>query len=254
MGRSARTDYFSATQHPWSSLIFVLPLLVIYECGVLWLGAAEPEAVRNGADTWLRWGLEQIGLHEPYWAPAILALLLVGWGWLRFYDRPVGLLNVWIGMTIESVVFAVGLWLGVSKTLVPMLDELGIQLATGPPTEPVCEQVISFLGAGIYEEVLFRLILFSGLVWLLRTAEVPHIVALLLGAVTAAAIFSGAHHLGPYGEPYNGYVFLFRTLAGLYFTFVYQARGFGIAVGAHALYDVLVVIIVPGGFAGLAGP
>jgi hypothetical protein len=248
MGRYAKTDYFSATQHPWSSLIFVLPLLAIYEIGVLWLGAAEPEAVRNGADTWLRWGIDQIGLHEPYWAPAILAILLIAWGWLRFHDRPSDLLSLWIGMTIESLVFAVGLW-GVSRTLVPLLDQFGIQLGTRPPAEPVCAQVVSFLGAGIYEEVLFRLVLFSGLVWLLRTAEVPRLLALLLGAVTAAAVFSGAHHLGPYGEPYNGYVFLFRTLAGLYFTVVYQVRGFGVAVGAHALYDVLVGIIVPAGFA-----
>jgi hypothetical protein len=68
---------------------------------------------------------------------------------------------------------------------------------------------------------------------------------MLLAAVTSAAAFSGAHHLGPYGEPYDNYRFLFRTLAGVYFTAIYQLRGFGIAVGGHALYDVLVGVIVP---------
>jgi hypothetical protein len=244
MSRSAKPDYFSATLHPWSSLVFVIPLLAVYEFGVLWLGAAEPDTVRNGADTWMRWGLDQVGLHQPYWAPAILAAFLIGWGWLRFTDRPTDLVSVWIGMTIESVAFALGLW-AVSRYLVPVLDYLGIQLAAGPPADPAFEQIVSFLGAGIYEEVLFRLVLFSGIAWLLRTAEVPRPLAVLAAAVTAAAVFSGAHHLGPYGEPYNGYVFLFRTLAGLYFTAIFQLRGFGIAVGAHALYDVLVGIVVP---------
>jgi hypothetical protein len=244
MPRAAKTDYFSATHHPWSSLIFVLPLLAFYECGVVWLGAAEPETVRNGADTWLRWGLDQVGLHQPYWAPAILAVFLIAWGWLRFPDRPTDLVSVWIGMTIESVVFALGLW-AVSKELVPLLDFLGIQLAMAPAADKDLQQAISFVGAGIYEEVLFRLVLFSALLWLLRSAEVAGLLAFFLAAVTGAAIFSYAHHLGPFGEPYNGYVFLFRIIAGVYFTLIFQMRGFGIAVGAHALYDVLVGIVVP---------
>ena len=55
-----------------------------------------------------------------------------------------------------------------------------------------------------------------------------------------AALFAAAHHIGPYGEPMNPYVFLFRALAGLYFTALYLGRGFGVAVAAHAGYDVLV--------------
>jgi membrane protease YdiL (CAAX protease family) len=128
---------------------------------------------------------------------------------------------------------------------VPLLDFLGIQLAMAQAPDADFQQAVGFLGAGIYEEVLFRLVLFSALLWLLRSADVPGLLAFLLAAVTGAAVFSYAHHLGPFGEPYNGYVFLFRTLAGLYFTLIFQTRGFGIAVGAHALYDVLVGIVVP---------
>jgi hypothetical protein len=243
MGLS-RNTYIGATQHPWSCLIFVLPLLGLYEGGVLWLGAEQPEALRNGADTWLRWALEAFGLTQLYWAPAILALFLIGWGWLRSGDRPDDLTSLWFGMTLESAIYAVGLW-RLSLILVPVLDGLGIKLASSPEIEPAFEQVVSFLGAGIYEEVLFRLILFSGLVWLLGTAEVPRLTALVLAGVTSAVVFSSAHHAGPYGEPFNGYTFLFRTIAGLYFTIIYQLRGFGVAVGAHAFYDVLVGVLVP---------
>jgi membrane protease YdiL (CAAX protease family) len=243
MGLSGN-KYFSATLHPWACLVFVLPLLALYEGGVVWLSAAQPEALRNGADTWLRWALDAFGLTQLYWAPAILAVFLMAWGWLRSSDRPNELTSLWIGMTMESVAYAVGLW-GISRGLGPLLDHLGIRLAYPSEIEPAFQQIITFLGAGIYEEVLFRLILFSGLVWLLGTAEVPRRTALIAAGVTSAVIFSSAHHAGPYGEPFNGYYFFFRTVAGLYFTVVYQMRGFGIAVGAHAFYDVLVGVLVP---------
>ena len=45
--------YFPATRHPWPCLLFVLPLLVAYEAGVLLLGGPHPETVRNGSAT--RW-------------------------------------------------------------------------------------------------------------------------------------------------------------------------------------------------------
>ena len=82
--------------------------------------------------------------------------------------------------------------------------------------------------------------LFSGLSRLLQAALVPTWISHCLAAAAASLTFAAAHHLGAYGEPMDGYVFVFRTLAGLYFTVIYQLRGFGIAVGAHACYDVLV--------------
>jgi membrane protease YdiL (CAAX protease family) len=101
-------------------------------------------------------------------------------------------------------------------------------------------QVVTFVGAGIYEEVLFRLLLFSGLVALGRRLSGSPALAVSLGALVSALLFSAAHHVGPYGEPFEGYNFLFRTVAGVYFALLFQLRGFGIAVGAHACYDVIV--------------
>jgi membrane protease YdiL (CAAX protease family) len=76
----------------------------------------------------------------------------------------------------------------------------------------------------------------------LTTAQVSSKLAVVLAALTGAVLFAVAHHIGPHGEPVDGFNFLFRVLAGLYFTALYQFRGFGIAVGAHACYDVLVGI------------
>jgi hypothetical protein len=237
-------SYLSATRHPWAGILFVLPLLAAYEAGVVLLAPAQPEALRNGADIWLRWALARVGLEQPFWPPALLAALLVAWGWLRRGDRPRELLGTWIGMAIESTGLALALW-GVSRSLHPLLDNLGLPLSATPAPEPAVAQMVCFLGAGIYEEVLFRLALFSTLCWLFRQGDLSAVGAKLLAAAASALLFAAAHNLGPHGEAFDGTVFLFRTLAGLYFAGLFACRGFGVAVGAHAGYDVLVGVIVP---------
>jgi hypothetical protein len=234
-----RTSYFQATRHPWPSFLFLLPLLLTYEGGVLWLGGTEPDALRNGADAWLRWGMDVIGLELAWGPPALIAVVFVGWCWLRRGDRPSDTVGVVSGMGIEAVFFALGLW-GLSRGLGPALDHFGIELSWNASTVEAVGQAVTFIGAGIYEEVMFRLLLFSGLLLLLRLAFIPSLFAVPLAAAASAAVFSAAHHVGPFGEPFTGYVFLFRTLAGVYFAAVYQLRGFGVAAGAHALYDVVV--------------
>ena len=239
-----RHSYWSATRHPWPCLLFLLPLLGAYELGVLWLGGSRPIALRNGADTWLRWGLEAFGLPQLYWPPLLIVSVFLFWSWRERWYRPRDLFGVWTGMLFESVLCAVGLW-GLSRGLVPLLDGLGVKLQTGTPAEAIPARLITYVGAGIYEEVLFRLMLFSGLSWGLLRVGLVWPVAFLLAALASATAFAAAHNIGPYGEPFQPYVFLFRALAGVYFALLYALRGFGIAVGTHAGYDLLVGVLAP---------
>jgi hypothetical protein len=216
--------------------------LAAYEAGVLWLGGTQPEALRNGADTWLRWGLEALGIHALYCTPALIVGLFLGWSLLRRGDRPQRLAWTGLGMLVESGLFALGLW-GLSRGLGPLLDSLDVRLSW-QLSDRTLEPIITFVGAGIYEEVLFRLLLIFLLSCVLKGAEVPALLATPLVTVASALLFSAAHHVGPYGEPFDGYVFLFRALAGLYFALLYQVRGFGIAVGAHVGYDILVGVLL----------
>jgi hypothetical protein len=234
--------YLAATRHPWPCLWFLFPLLVAYEAGVLWLGGAGPETLRNGADTWLRWGLEAFGLHQLYWAPVLVVVVFLGWSWLRLWDRPVRLFGVCAGMVFESVALALGLW-GLNDGLGPLLDRLGIRMSVAAEGKTL-GQMVTFVGAGIYEEVLFRLVLFFVLGLLLRQIGVPRLLAALLTTAASALLFAAAHHVGPYGEPFDIRTFFFRTLAGCYFALIYLLRGFGVAVGSHACYDVLVGVLL----------
>jgi membrane protease YdiL (CAAX protease family) len=232
--------YLAATRHPWACLFFVLPLLVAYEWGVVLAGLDQPELLRNGADVWVRQALAAVGLRHLLWAPGFLLVVLLAWSVVQGGKRPSDFVGLWIGMTIESALFAGVLW-GACFILAPLLHRLGVQLSATQP-EPAMQQMLSFLGAGIYEETLFRLLLFSGLRWLMSRLELPG--AGVLAAAVSALLFSAAHNVGPYGEGFEPFVFIFRTLAGLYFVALYQFRGFGVAVGAHAGYDVLVGILL----------
>jgi hypothetical protein len=233
------TGYFLATRHPWPCLLFFLPLLLAYEGGVVLLGGGQPEVLRNGADNWVRCGLGALGLRAAWLPPAALTVFFLLWSWVRIEDAPDDLVGVLTGMALESVTYALGLW-ALSRALGPLLQQLGVQLSLA--AEPALRQVVTYLGAGIYEEALFRLLLFSGLARFLRGVEVSGLTATLLAATASATLFSTAHHIGPYGQAYSNYLFLFRLVAGLYFALLYRVRGFGVAVGAHACYNVMVSV------------
>jgi hypothetical protein len=174
-----------------------------------------------------------------YAPPVIIALFFLGWSYAARDKKLQDMVGVVSGMVIEAVFFALGLW-GLSRALGPLLNDLGIHLAWNSARTEAIGQAITFIGAGIYEEVLFRLVLFSGITIALRAVFFPTLIAVPLSALGSAALFAAAHHVGAYGEPFDQYVFLFRMVAGVYFALVYQLRGFGVAAGAHALYDVVV--------------
>ena len=153
--------YLASTRHPWPCLLFLLPLLVSYEAGVFWLGGAQSEVLRNGADAWLRWGLEAFGLHQLYWAPVFIVILFLGWSWMRRRDKPKQIMAVCRGMVMESLSFAGGLFV-LSRMVAPLWTNVATRMSVRPESGGI-GQVVTFVGAGIYEEVLFRLLLFAAL-------------------------------------------------------------------------------------------
>lgn len=235
-------SYWSATRHPAPCLFFVVPLLVIYEYGVVSVGGAQSFAVRNGADVWLRSMLASAGLRLPWLAPLLIFFVLFIWAYRRRRDPPDDVPSTLIGMSLESIAYGLAFW-GLSRMFGPMLESLGIRLATpglgGNAATPL-SQTVTFIGAGVYEEVIFRLACFSGGMVLLSFAGLPRFLAIGLAALGSAFAFAAVHHLGANGEQINSYVFSFRLLAGMVFTGLFLGRGFGITVGAHAIYDILV--------------
>jgi hypothetical protein len=240
--RELHRTYWTSTRRPLPCLVFVVPLLLAYELGVLWLGGGASEALRTGADAWMRQGLAAVGLTDRWLLPSGLVVGLLAWqaadprGW-RF--APGSLLVMWV----ESLVLAVAL-VGLSKLVdlgfVWLEHSRGPAVAALPGARPQAAALVGFLGAGVYEEALFRLALVPALFAALRVLQVPAVLASTLAITASALLFSLAHHAGTPGESFTWFTFIFRWLAGVYFAWIFVLRGFGIAVGTHTAYDVLV--------------
>jgi hypothetical protein len=111
--------------------------------------------------------------------------------------------------------------------------------------------IVTGVGAGIYEELIFRLVLICALMVLLQDViGIDHKNAVILSVLISAALFSAHHHHIMYfnghlgrGAPFTWTEFVFRTAAGVYFAALFAIRGFGIAAGTHAFYDIIATII-----------
>ncbi len=230
---AAADDYWSLSRTPLTSLVFTLPLVLAYEGGVLWLGRGSP---RNGADVWLRQFLDLIGFGSYFLLPALTLLGLLAWHHIE-HDRWRFSPAVLAGMAIESVVWA-GVLVGVAR-LQHRLWPLGIV----DGVSGIFARFVGYCGAGLYEEVLFRLILLPVAVWVLERAGLSTAAAAFCSVILTSLLFSVAHYVGPLGDTFELYSFTFRTLAGIFFATLFVLRGFGIAAGAHAAYDMLVGLL-----------
>jgi hypothetical protein len=236
-------SYWNAARTPRYSFSFALPLLALYE---LWAALSPGAAggVRNGADVLLKSGFyAAAGARGPVVA-GLVALAVCVWMIVRdargrtIEPRLFGL------MLAESLLFAASFGIVVGTATAGLLGSLGGIAAAAVSAAPVGRlglpaQLMLSLGAGLYEELLFRVLLVSLLAlagrrllgWGPRGAGAA---AVLVSAVA----FSAFHYVGPYGDPFTVQSFTFRALAGLAFSALYLVRGFGITAWTHALYDV----------------
>jgi hypothetical protein len=224
--------------------VFALPLLVFYELLAAGLSYTSG-GVRNGADVLIKSAF--IALAGPY-GPLLFGVVVVGASlWLIRRDvRANGRdlkSRVFGGMALESLALALVFGIVVGTITARLLAPFAI-VSDGPldamgwPT-----RLMVSLGAGIYEELLFRVVLVSALAWagqrLLKLRTVP---AGVFAVIVGAFIFSAFHYIGAYGDPLELGSFVFRMIGGMVFSAMFLLRGFGITAWTHALYDVLLLV------------
>jgi hypothetical protein len=231
-GSAPADDYWSISRTPLTSLVFTLPLVAAYEGGVLLLGRGT---ARNGADVWLRTLLDQAGFGEYFLLPMLTIVGLLAWHHVE-HDRWQCSGSVLAGMALESGFWAVIL-LGIAR-----LQDRFWPLAAGV-AEGFLARFVAFCGAGLYEEVLFRLLLMPVLAWCCGRLGAAPTSAAIQAVVGSSLLFSLAHYVGPLGDTFDPYSFTFRFLAGAFFAVLFSLRGFGIAAGSHAAYDMLVGLV-----------
>jgi hypothetical protein len=251
-----RASYWSVSRAPRYSLLFALPLLVGYELLAALLAAPDGSGVRNAADLLVKAPFVALaGARGPVVFAALVIVTCVVLVW-RDVRRAGGPLRgrVFGLMLAESVALSVVCGLAVSVATAQLLGALGASVGVSAASALAAQsggleqagwgtRVMLSLGAGLYEELVFRVLLVSGLAAGARYALGAKPVAAGAFAVVAGALlFSGVHYVGAYGDAFTVQSFAFRAIAGLFFSALYVLRGFGITAWTHAIYDLVVLL------------
>jgi membrane protease YdiL (CAAX protease family) len=125
---------------------------------------------------------------------------------------------------------------------------------TRPSSLASLDRMIGYLGAGIYEELLFRLMLLPATIAAFRYMQMTPKASMIAGVIVSSILFSLAHYRMEFrfllwhvsmthGYSFEWFSFVFRFSAGVFFSLLFLFRGFGIAAGSHAIYDILAVLL-----------
>jgi len=229
--QSALTNYMKRTERPLQSLVFIFPLILIYEIG--WrMGGSHLLAFNL-----LHQFLSVFGATGTLLPALMLVSILLAWH-IACREKWTVDVQYLLGMALESWILAlplIALAAGMARW-----QHHGILAVTDGF---LINRLIIAMGAGIYEEMLFRLILLTLLhVLLVDIFRLSKVRAGVLMVVISGVSFSLYHYLG--SEPFAWPTFLFRTVAGAYFSGIFLCRGFGVTAGCHATYDVIVTAML----------
>jgi membrane protease YdiL (CAAX protease family) len=280
-----KDSYLERTSRPIYAIIFLLPFIIFYEVGTFSINTdvLNQSKIRVAAFVWLQNLLESMGFGVKFaWvAPPLavvvilLALQITSRKQWRFWFRDM------LPMSIECVLLAVPLivltlFMGSSAAqegnvsrfephntqtqIVSLpacssvsggnLPSLSAEAGEAADGQSLIANIITGIGAGIYEELVFRLILICLLMLILQDVlRLTHKNSIVLAVLISAALFSAHHHIDLFSgqpnanDPFNSVRFAFRTIAGIYFAVLFAIRGFGITAGTHAFYDIIATII-----------
>lgn len=236
-------DYHRITRTGTYGFLGALPLIVLYEVMIMSANQDSIEQVRVGAEIWLKQLISVVG-NFGFTAMGII-VLLIGvsiffverkknipiraryLGWMVVESGIYAVVVAFLVSVVVGTLFAIAPW---SNTGLPQLSSQGLWM-----------KLSLSIGAGIYEELVFRLLLVGGLYWVLKVVFPKKTAAYIVAALIGAAIFSAVHYIGALGDAFTLPSFMFRFLFGLFLNVIFLIRGFGIAAWTHALYDVMVV-------------
>jgi Type II CAAX prenyl endopeptidase Rce1-like len=256
-----------------------MPLLIAYEALAAFLSTGQGGELRNGADVMLREFFLLVAGQR--YAPLAFGITVIGlgtWYIVRDIRRAQSPLRGWVFavMLLEAGVLALCFGTVIGSLTSHLLGVVGFKSAadvlvapshgrispmswwaTGlastapfgaPPGGPIASaptatKVMLALGAGVYEELLFRVLLVSAIAVIARRVfRWRPAIAAVLAVVLSALVFAAFHYIGPYGDPLRLDSFVFRFIGGLAFSVLYVTRGFGVTAWTHSLYDLLALV------------
>ncbi len=227
--------YLRYTRSPLYSFLFTLPLFIIYEIGLLLSTSEDLSYLRNGADALMRTMLSVFGITGLFW---IGGIFLVGFLTIYFlqkysWDEYEIKSRYFLSMVLESTIWSYLLFIFMSNMHILLMVTSGHR---------VIQNVTLAIGAGIYEEMLFRVVLIFLFNYIFALVfKWNNYLKLGISIVFASVFFSLFHFIGEFSDYFSFNIFMIRFLAGIALGILYYFRGFGITAWTHSLYDLIVL-------------
>jgi hypothetical protein len=270
LAKAAPLSYWAVSKRPLQILVFLLPLIIAYELGLALVLRSDEGVLSTVAHIRLLQFFEFFGINAGsgllLGGIAIVVVLFI-WHFLARDPWEVDF-KVLGMMAVESIILTLPLivfgQLIVREAISAALPGIGagvsdsvwgagaplLMAGTGAEAHisdlDLWSRLSISIGAGLYEELLFRMILLAALHTLLvDVGKASHKVGATVAVIVSAAAFTAYHPLQDSDGNLLWSRLVFYFVAGLYFGAVYVARGFGIVVAVHVLYDVVMVTAGP---------
>ena len=230
------SSYWRFSRSSYYSVVAALPLLVAYEILII-VTQTRYWSIRNAADIWIRTFLMAFDLKAEHLTYVMIGIFFALIPFAKYYSNGVRLkLNYFVLMLAEAFVYS--LFLGGILQLILHVSGL----SSGGSGNGSLQNIALSLGAGLFEEIFFRVLLLNLLLILLKPFLKNRISIAIVSVLAASFLFSISHYTGTMGDQWQLYSFMFRWAAGLLFTVLYFIRGFAITAYTHSLYDIWVLV------------
>lgn len=231
-------QYFEGTNNLLYSFLVSLPLFFLYEILILISQPAGDAIVRISVDVWVKSLFSSLGVSAISFSLLIIAIV----GLFILYKEKERLKTLKFAyfpmLLLEATVYAIVVAF-ISQSLVSFV----LNMAASDPisTLTTTQKLALSLGAGLYEELFFRVILVTVFILIFTKVFGKKWAAVTAAVVLSALLFSAVHYIGSMGDAFTLGSFLYRFLFGLILNGIYVWRGFGVAAWTHAIYDIMVI-------------
>ena len=229
--------YLLYSKNTLTSFLVLFPLLILYELIFLILFHDSNIQIRNSADVILRNFIFFLRNSSQFTYLIFLITLFIAYFFTNYKSYKNYKFNLYYNIMIFLESFILSL------ILLFLLN--GFNIYNGSYNLVYDNVLLHFyfcLGAGIWEEFIFRLIIFNVIFYIFKFI-IPLNMSCILSIVFSSIIFSIFHYTGNMAYDFNYLSFLIRFVGGVSLCLIYIYRGIGISSLTHCFYDILLLIL-----------
>ena len=231
--------YLKYTNNLLTSSLFIFPFLIIYEFLAFFKFKNSAYQIRNTADIILRDIVGIFSSNVMLFYSLLLLIIFLFFLIFKYEDIKKYKFNLpYISiMYIEGIIFGI--------ILVFLLNGIDIFNFNRTIVSSYDYSLLFYfcIGAAIWEEILFRLILINLFFFISKKLSINNNFSFIVSITFSSVLFSLFHYIGSLGDTFSMYSFIYRFVGGLYLSILYYYRGIGISMMSHFIYDFLLITI-----------